>query len=39
MPFWQRVSQIPTPSLALQASMAREVSFSNGASTLGAPLR
>ena len=35
MPFWQRISQIPNPSLALQASMARAVSFSNGVSASG----
>ena len=29
------ISQVPNPSLALQASIAREVSFSNGASTAG----
>ncbi len=33
--FWQLISQIPNPSLALQASMAQSVSFSNGASTAG----
>ena len=28
---------LPNPSLALQASMAREVSFPNGASSAGGP--
>ena len=30
---------LPNPSLALQASMAREVSFPNGASTSGGPTK
>ena len=39
MPFSQRISQIPNPSLALQASMARAVSFSNAASASGGGIK